>query len=819
MSPGRAGRMRIERPMFVAVTIGLLLIASGYATARWLAWDRGLRGTYLTAEGEIVHSRIDREVSFDRGVRLRSVYTNHWDPKRLGVPREFPSARIVWTGFLTVPEPAPGSAPAEEATRPGLLRRIYAGERFGGSPLEERVVDDLAFDARQPKDRPVGGSYAIEWYGQLRVPEAGTYLFATRSDDDSWLFVDEALVVENRYRLAPRRRRGEVELAPGLHSLRVRYVDRRGRGVLGVSWKRPGATERSAIPGALLSHAVGETTSYGLAIDSRESFRVEAGGEEILAGSGGDSPHHFSPPLAPGRHPVTFELFLPEWRRDLRFRPGWIGPDGAFRDLPASALSLSGRRPRLGLVLDAAFASALAGLGLSLLVSRGWRSRAGCYAQWLWRHRGTAAVAAVLLLSFLLRVHQYDVVPSFLETRDEFKTGWIGWTLLHECMPAGWSLYPGPNGTQETWFGETFTIDRPKLHPPPLFPILTGIASTLAGVDRMLGVSLSVIRIPAIVCSALATLLVVLLAQRFYDRPTAVVAGLLHATIPTVVASARLAKEESLLVALALASLLLVKSYEDTGRRSRLYLSILLAGLATLTKETGLYVGAVVFLLLARHGRWPEVLTTLPVYLGVYLLYFAYCWVFSGDPLAVAGGIQTAAPDGFGTVAKLLGTGRVAHAEFGAGWMVWLALATMATSVRSNWTIVGPVLAYLLVLAVTLGEVGDYGWHRIPLYPFLCIGGGVFLVEMVRKADLFRAGVFAVLALMTSLHYLAAEEMFVSASSLKWILFAAMLPFAAHFAFPDSKAGPIAQGAAVLLVAGFALANVLVVLHLVSIYP
>jgi hypothetical protein len=434
-------QVRFEKPGFIAVTIGLALLIVGYAAARWLSSDRGLQGTYMTAESEVVHSRVDRVVSFDRDVALRSVYTNHWDLDRLGFPRDFPAGRISWTGFISVPQPSASVA----TTGQGLLRRIYAGLKFRGEPIEQQIVHDVSFEAQHPWDRPVGGPYSIEWYGQVRISEAGTHTFWTRSDDDSWLFVDDQMIVENRYRHAPRRRKGTVDLSPGLHSLRVRYVDRGKKGVLSVDWASPGESDRRPIPGELLTHTIPETAGYRLAVDSSASFRVEVGGSVLLAGQHRGSPYHFSSPLEPGRHAVVIELSLPKPGRKLRFKPGWIGPDGAVSDLPPKALSVAEHGSRLGLLLDAGFLSLAVGLALSLALSHSWRKRGRQYGLWLWGHRGTAALVAIILLALLVRTYQYDVVPTFLETRDEFKTGWIGWTLLHEDAPSGWTLHPGPS--------------------------------------------------------------------------------------------------------------------------------------------------------------------------------------------------------------------------------------------------------------------------------------------------------------------------------------------------------------------------------------
>jgi hypothetical protein len=120
-------------------------------------------------------------------------------------------------------------------------------------------------------------------------------------------------------------------------------------------------------------------------------------------------------------------------------------------------------------------------------------------------------------------------------------------------------------------------------------------------------------------------------------------------------------------------------------------------------------------------------------------------------------------------------------------------------------------------MGLTLGGLPDYGWYRIPLYPFLCIGGAVFVVDMVRRPDLFRAVIFTILALLTSVHY-AAADLFRSPWVFRWALLFALLPFALHYLYRESRTRSSAQGVAALLVAFFVLANVGVVVRFLSVY-
>ena len=229
-------------------------------------------------------------------------------------------------------------------------------------------------------------------------------------------------------------------------------------------------------------------------------------------------------------------------------------------------------------------------------------------------------------------------------------------------------------------------------------------------------------------------------------------------------------------------------------------------------------------LLLAREKKWGEIIQALPVYLGMYVIYFVYCAWFAGNPLAVVGGagigaagIGTVGWDGFGSVAGFFSVGRIVERSFGSGWMIWLSLTLMAPVIRKNWAIVGPILSYALVMGLVLGGLPDYGWYRIPLYPFLCIAGAVFVVDMVQRPDLFRAVIFTILALLTSARY-AAGDLFQSPWTFRWALLFALLPFALHFSLRESRTRAVAQGVAVLLVAFFVLANVGVVVRFLSVY-
>jgi outer membrane protein OmpA-like peptidoglycan-associated protein len=65
--------------------------------------------------------------------------------------------------------------------------------------------------------------FAIDYRGRISLPEAGTYTFRLTSDDGAKLFIDGREVIDNDGIHGPGSIDGEVELAAGIHEIRVPY--------------------------------------------------------------------------------------------------------------------------------------------------------------------------------------------------------------------------------------------------------------------------------------------------------------------------------------------------------------------------------------------------------------------------------------------------------------------------------------------------------------------------------------------------------------------------------------------------------------------
>jgi 4-amino-4-deoxy-L-arabinose transferase-like glycosyltransferase len=89
---------------------------------------------------------------------------------------------------------------------------------------------------------PVPQTFSATWDGGLLVLRAGTYTFATVSDDASRVFVDGTLVVDNGGAHAPQQRTGSVFLERGVHAVFIDYNQQGGSYHLEWLWAREGET-------------------------------------------------------------------------------------------------------------------------------------------------------------------------------------------------------------------------------------------------------------------------------------------------------------------------------------------------------------------------------------------------------------------------------------------------------------------------------------------------------------------------------------------------------------------------------------------------
>lgn len=65
--------------------------------------------------------------------------------------------------------------------------------------------------------------FAIDYTGRFWIQKPGEYEFALLSDDGSKLYIDDQVVIDNDGQHTPSELTGAIDLAPGIHRIRVSY--------------------------------------------------------------------------------------------------------------------------------------------------------------------------------------------------------------------------------------------------------------------------------------------------------------------------------------------------------------------------------------------------------------------------------------------------------------------------------------------------------------------------------------------------------------------------------------------------------------------
>jgi len=112
-----------------------------------------------------------------------------------------------------------------------------------GVPNFEGKVDGIPFendksfktiDSNAPHDRLAG-----TWTGMLEIFLPGTYVFTTKSDDGSHLYVDGTIVVDNGGLHGARLRDGDVKLVTGYHMIKADWFENGGDASMVARYKGP----------------------------------------------------------------------------------------------------------------------------------------------------------------------------------------------------------------------------------------------------------------------------------------------------------------------------------------------------------------------------------------------------------------------------------------------------------------------------------------------------------------------------------------------------------------------------------------------------
>ncbi len=119
-------------------------------------------------------------------------------------------------------------------TNNGLLGSYYPNAGWEGLPSIIQVDPFIHFYFHNtPLPRP----YTVEWVGKINIAESGTYELGLESIDNSQLYIDNSLLLDNQ---TPNQYQGKtIELTEGLHPLKIRFSDLTGSTHINLFWKPP----------------------------------------------------------------------------------------------------------------------------------------------------------------------------------------------------------------------------------------------------------------------------------------------------------------------------------------------------------------------------------------------------------------------------------------------------------------------------------------------------------------------------------------------------------------------------------------------------
>jgi fibro-slime domain-containing protein len=144
---------------------------------------------------------------------------------------------------MIIPRPFPRSAYFNaELARNGLIGYYYQGiETTAQSP--NLIQHDLFIFPNDLLQEP----FTIVWKGRIEIPKTGEYIFSTYSDDGSYVYIDNQLIVDNGGSHGGEKRQGSVTLNQGLHDLEIHYWQVSGGSEMQFWWQPPGELE-SIVP-------------------------------------------------------------------------------------------------------------------------------------------------------------------------------------------------------------------------------------------------------------------------------------------------------------------------------------------------------------------------------------------------------------------------------------------------------------------------------------------------------------------------------------------------------------------------------------------
>ena len=130
----------------------------------------------------------------------------------------------------------------------GVTAAFYSNPDWRNEPALVRVERQIDLDFMTADSSLPQQEFSVEWSGWLRIDRAGDYAFSTRTDDGSTVEIDGRVVVDNGGIHRAARRAATIAMTPGLHQIRLRFLQATDGYEFYAAWTPPGDRNESPLP-------------------------------------------------------------------------------------------------------------------------------------------------------------------------------------------------------------------------------------------------------------------------------------------------------------------------------------------------------------------------------------------------------------------------------------------------------------------------------------------------------------------------------------------------------------------------------------------
>lgn len=343
----------------------------------------------------------------------------------------------------------------------------------------------------------------------------------------------------------------------------------------------------------------------------------------------------------------------------------------------------------------------------------------------------------VVAIAFVLRAHNYWVVPLTDETADEIAWTWLGASLLVEGQPTAWSFYSQyENGHIYKEGIVNAPLVRPAVDHPPLFSLIPGFMHAVTSEWEAIP-SRKVIRLPMVFLGTLNVLLLYYVAKHFFNAQWSLVATTVYATAPVFVLSSRLVVAENLLITWTMLFLLFAFGWLLQPRKQTMFACLLvcITTLAILTKISGVVL-PVTLLAFALFTKNVQLLKVAVVGLGTGIAILLLYMLLIDLPLFIS--IQLSQADrllGLTTLySRFFIHPTVAKFVFIDGWFTLGLIASIVFCTKKTQTVQEKLFQLLFLITIgfiitTTEEYSYHGWYNYMLFPLF----GIALADLAKQ--------------------------------------------------------------------------------------